>query len=270
MNPLRLTTVCLFWSVVAFAQGSGSSSALPPLVRSARPAVPPAQGDMVHIAGRPLSEWFSGPSDERKPARYCGDFAIDRTEVTNEQFARVLNAADSNSVFHDPRMDILLVGPRRYESRLGRENFPVTFVDWNGAYAFARWAGKSLPTEAEWMVAALGTRPDSAVAGPIQLETSAVNGLNIERIPHVVAAGAASIYATSPLFDLAGNVAEWTNSEILVPAENLPPLNMMVVKGGSYLDPPENLTVAGRVLRARTERLSSVGFRCIVRDADRR
>lgn len=269
ITQAAIVTALLGLAVVVSAQESGSAPALPPLVRSAIPTATGYADDMVHVTGRQLSDVFPGSREARKSARFCADFYMDRTEVTNDQFARFLSAADSHAVFHDPRMDILLSAPHRYEARLGRERYPVAFVDWTAAYAYARWAGKSLPTEAEWMVAALGSRADGAVSEAITNDAAAANGLNIDRIPHAVAVASTALVASTSIFDLGGNVAEWTTTE--EPAKSgAQSSGLVIVKGGSFLDPPENLIIGHRVLRSRTERLSSLGFRCIVRDSQRR
>jgi len=102
-------------------------------------------------------------------------FEIDAFEVTNAQYVEFLNEALSDSALiaisglvkstaHPdqiwcrtrqaaPMSDLLFDG-HRFSVRPGRENFPVIFVSWYGAQAYARAHGKRLPTEAEWEMAA--------------------------------------------------------------------------------------------------------------------
>ncbi len=85
-----------------------------------------------------------GRYDERPPFRArLRPFLIDRTEVTNGRFAAFVQATGHAAQ-----------GPWKRGFLPGQEGHPVRFVTWFDAQAYARWAGRRLPTEAEWEVAA--------------------------------------------------------------------------------------------------------------------
>jgi len=125
------------------------------------PAVPP---DMVLIpAGEFEMGSNSGESGE-KPVHsvYVDAFYLDKYEVTNAQYAVFLNEMGKDSegglVWYDAGdayARIALLGGS-YKVMVGYENHPVEAVSWYGAMAYAAWAGKRLPTEAEWEKAARG------------------------------------------------------------------------------------------------------------------
>lgn len=273
-NSLTVIILALMLGLQSRAQDNTAQpplkDSLPSLLSSASPERFDPRADMIHVDGRELN-WRLGKRGEQSKPRACGSFFMDRTEVTNRDFALFLSAADSNSRFYDPRMDII-AAPHRFVAKNDREIYPVAYVDWMGAYAFAAWSGKSLPTEEEWIVAALDARMASEQDtlypwGTSPLDSTRGNFLIANGFPGRTAVGTFPAGATpSNIMDLAGNVAEWTVTETTA---NLPTggtHSWMVVKGGSFLDTAPNVTIGSRALRDRTERLGSLGFRCIIRD----
>ncbi|MCX5797014.1 MAG: formylglycine-generating enzyme family protein [Elusimicrobia bacterium] len=153
-----------------------------------------------------------GSYDEAPPHKVrLGAFLIDRLEVSNAQFQRFIKEAA-----YSPE------GPWQRGAGPGSEELPVRFVTWHDAAAYAAWAGRALPTEAQWEFAARGTdgrtypwgnewKEGMARTAPRADETK-------EGLAHVdsdVLAGPARVgslpQGASPYgaLDMAGNVWEW-------------------------------------------------------------
>jgi sulfatase modifying factor 1 len=120
---------------------------------------------MVYVQGGDFNMGSSnGGYDHEKPVHkvHVDGFYMDKYEVTNTQFCSFLNVKGNQSEGGVTWLDIkdtrcrIETRNNRYVPKRGYENHPVTEVNWYGAGAYARWAGKRLPTEAEWEYAARG------------------------------------------------------------------------------------------------------------------
>ena len=173
-------------------------------------------------------------------------FYMDTNEVTNAAYKKFIDETNHAA-------PSLWKGGTYPE---GQENFPVTDVTWEDANAYAKWAGKRLPTEEEWEFAARGTDgrlyPWGETYKPgvanINDDTAALtNGVKTQPV------GSFS-EGKSPfgLFDLAGNAFEWTSSALKAyPGGKLPPesetyQNLKVIRGGSWRSEPKQASATYR------------------------
>lgn len=144
--------------------------------------------------------------ESEQPAHevYLDSFWIDQTEVTNEKYQLCLDAGEC----------VPLMSNESYtrDSYFGNNrfnNYPVVYVDWNMASAYCQWAGRRLPTEAEWEKAARGTEGRIYPWGnalPISGLLRTANDQDDTYEVGLYTAGASPYGA----LDMAGNVQEWT------------------------------------------------------------
>ena len=132
-------------------------------------------------------------------------FYMDRYEVTNERYCQFLNDGNAKHWKADQEIE---KQDGKFAPRPGKEDWPVYAVSWHDADAYAHWAGKRLPTDAEWLWASAGKDGRKYAWGnePITPERANYGG----NVGHPQPVGSYP-QGRSPrgVDDLTGNVAEW-------------------------------------------------------------
>lgn len=208
----------------------------------------------------------TGRSDEQPVHRVHLDaFWIDQTEVTNAMYAKCVADGDcdspssSSSYTHDS-----------YYGNPTYDDYPVIYVNWSQAAAYCKWAGRELPTEAQWEKAARGTDGRTYPWG---------EGINCDKANYTIScvgdtsevgsySNGASIYGA---LDMAGNVWEWVNdwygdtyyasspsSNPSGPASG----QYRVLRGGSWIWIDGSARSAGHLWFNPTVTAFYLGFRC--------
>jgi formylglycine-generating enzyme required for sulfatase activity len=220
----------------------------------------------------------SGPTDERPVHRVeLRSFSIDRTPVTNRQFAAFLNAVGAVGSTGQRLFDIddgdtrIHKKGQLWTADPGFEEHPVVEVSWFGAQNYCAWVGKRLPTEAEWEKAARGTEARKFPWGNAPPEpTRARYGAGWrETVPVGSFPNGASLYG---VLDLAGNGWEWVRSAYRPYPYNsgdgreaAAPDVERVTRGGGQDSPPQQLTTTYRgagLSRSPGSGHHNIGFRC--------
>lgn len=194
-------------------------------------------------------------------------FYMDQYEVRTSLYAAFLRAINREKPYSWPLMDLQTDGDR-----------PVIGVDWYDAEAYCRWAGKRLPTEAEWEKAARWTDGRTYPWGNGRLDKTkaSYNWDGKRRWEGYRTLSLVGSYEAgkSPynIYDLAGNVWEWVadwydrdaykNSTTRNP-QGSPAGEFKVFRGGSALSHSADVTAALRNRGSPTGRAITIGFRCV-------
>ena len=212
-----------------------------------------------------------GHNDERpQHTVYVSAFYIDKYEVTNELYGKFLDETGS-----DPP-------PFWHDSKHNAPGQPVVGVTFYDAQAYARWAGKRLPSEAEWEKAARGGLAGKRYAwGDKPPDHGGMYRANYNPAGRVGGDNADGYACAAPvgsyppngygLYDMAGNVWEWCRDrysrDYYEEAPRADPAGppsgaTQVLRGGSWFGGAEYLRVGARHHLSPVTSYDNVGFRC--------
>jgi formylglycine-generating enzyme required for sulfatase activity len=231
--------------------------------------------DMVFIPGGSFVMGSDGGNPSYQPEHhvYVADFYVDRWPVTNAEYKRFVDATDRPVPnYHVSWCDTEEYNwdPKDRTYPEGKADHPIVLVTWEDAMAYAAWARKRLPTEAEWERAARGLAGrrypwgDEFVAGRCNYK-----GADLEGTSPI---GLFSPQGDTPegLVDILGNVWEWTNS-LFRPypynpddgREDREASGFRVLRGTSWLNEADVVHCLSR-LDGDFQFYNNVGFRCAV------
>lgn len=269
--------------------GSAPSFGIPPGIKKLDGKFV-SEKDGMELVLVPAGAFLMGSADghfSERPAHqvFLDAYLIDTYEVTNAQFEKFVKDRG-----YAPQ------GPWKRGYAEGQGDYPVRFVTWYDARAYAEWAGRELPTEAMWEKAARGASGYVYAWGPTWKHRMARVDLDVEAGPGKVGSypQGASPYGC---LDMGGNVWEWVHDwydrfyyesfrgEMLArnpqgPKDGTPPearfvktntaagnerSTRKVVRGGGWVKSgKENLRCAKRSWGNPRYWLNDTGFRCAI------
>jgi len=246
-----------FWAVFFF--GHAIAGSVPKVIRSQDGA------EMVFVPG---GEFVMGTDDsylDARPARKVAvkGFYIDKYEVTNTQYLKFVKATRHRPPVNsqDPTFD--LWQKDSFPEEIAKQ--PVVNVSWEDAQAYCKWAGKRLPTEAEWEYAARGPKGFIYPWGQKFRSGRANVAGSLYKGPTIAGRYAKGVSRFGCL-DMSGNVWEWTASRFSpYPGSQIQASetqNLYVVRGGSHKSQPYAATAIFRRGLPKDSAWEDVGFRC--------
>jgi iron(II)-dependent oxidoreductase len=192
---------------------------------------------------------------------YVEGFYIDKYEITNMQYKRFVDYTD-----HKP--------PKHWKKNnypKGKGFYPVTNISYYDAAAYAKWAGKRLPAEEEWEKAARYTDGRLYPWGE-QWEKSYANVSSF--VSSLTGSGSLKSIGSYPegkseygVYDLCGNVWEWTSSNFMPYKGNTEPNEnygekYRIIRGGSYRQSEVMAQSVRRDFLDPDKTRTDIGFRC--------
>ena len=236
--------------------------------------------------------------DFGKPAHkvYLDSYYIDKHEVTNKEYYEFMKADGYNKPDFwteegwNWRLENNISKPNwwtldkssKAKSSPEYPNHPITGISWYEAMAYAKWAGKSLPTEAQWEKAAKGNNANYMYPWGIDEPDCFFANFSNEKYKFCV--GSTSEVGSfengkSPygVYDMAGNVWEWCKDWYNADYYKVSPYKnpeyseigtKKVMRGGSWVNAKEFITLTYRQNVKPGLRTYFNGFRCVVENKE--
>lgn len=193
-------------------------------------------------------------SEDEKPVHQVEmkGFWIDKTEVTNAMFLQCVQSGTCT-----PPQNSASESRSSYFNNTEFNDYPVVNVTWDSAKKYCEWAGRRLPTEAEWEYAARGTSAATYPWGEAAPDDTRANFNYTDNDTSAVGSYPAGASPFGAL-DMAGNVFEWTgdyydatfysNGPASNPTgpEGRTAIFNRVVRGGSFADADVEIRATNR------------------------
>ncbi|WP_217270708.1 formylglycine-generating enzyme family protein [Kroppenstedtia pulmonis] len=242
----------------------------------------------------PAGEFMRGSkhSPDEQPIRQVkmSAFAIDRTPVTNKEFRMFMEDGgyENPDFWTSEGWDYLRTSELRQpnywkDEHFNQEDQPVTGVSWWEALAYARYIGKTLPTEAQWEYACKGTDGRKYPWGNEEPTPDFAN-YAVDCDPFDLNRSASSVFAHPKnvsffgCMDMSGNMAEWCLDNASIhykwDPSGIDPVYITkesedhIVRGGCGLHNEDFLRCTSRDYYPPTMRDNLVGFRCVINDLE--
>lgn len=223
--------------------------------------------EMIEIPEGPFKMGGNDGDYDEAPEHqtYLSTYYMDKYEVTQAEYERFVKMTKRGKpfvpVFDDDPSKIL------------KPEYAAMGMSWFDAAAYCQWAGRRLPTEAEWEKVAKGERnrkyPWGEVMGPKYANLDGEeDGYKYLAPPGKFEAGR-SYYG---VYDLAGNVAEWVadnyDDKYYAKTAYRDPKGPeegqnKVIRGGSWREPPNGARVTKRFQAKPWRTDATIGFRCV-------
>ena len=224
--------------------------------------------EMVQVPEGPFIMGSKEGDPDEMPERqvFLKAFYLDKKEVSQEEYARFAKMTKRPL----PKIEVF----EDDQSKLLKPEFAAMSVSWEEAVAYCRWAGKRLPTEAEWEKAGRGEGKRRYAWGDSFMSGRANSNVDGSEDGYRYLAPPGSFETgRSPygIYDMTGNVAEWVaDSYDEHYYEKAPyrdpkgpePGELKVVRGGSWRETEHNARLSKRFAAKLWRTDITIGFRC--------